>query len=87
MLGVLGNFVGSITEILNEQYGEVDVKFSFGFHEIDSFLEAGDLILSEKGMTTAISEKRTGMQRALALSLIQLYARKINEDGGLKRNR
>lgn len=42
--------------------------------EIDNFFKTGSLLLSDNGITTSVSEKGTGMQRALALSLIQVYA-------------
>lgn len=63
-----------IQSILSEQYGEAEVRFSFSLPEIDSFLKTGNITLSENGIETKSSEKGTGMQRALALSLIQVYA-------------
>jgi predicted ATP-dependent endonuclease of OLD family len=60
--------------ILSEQYGETEVKFSFSLPEIDNFFKTGNIDLSDNGIETRSSEKGTGMQRALALSLIQVYA-------------
>jgi hypothetical protein len=60
--------------ILSEQYGETEVKFSFSLPEIDNFFKTGNITLSENGIGTKSSEKGTGMQRTLALSLIQVYA-------------
>lgn len=60
--------------ILSEQYGETEVKFSFPLPEIDNFFKTGNIDLSDNGIETKSSEKGTGMQRALALSLIQVYA-------------
>ncbi len=54
-----------IQSILSEQYGETEVRFSFSLPEIESFFKTGNIALSENG---------TGMQRALALALIQVYA-------------
>lgn len=63
-----------IQSILSEQYGETEVRFSFSLPEIESFLKTGNISLSENGIETKSSEKGTGMQRALALALIQVYA-------------
>jgi predicted ATP-dependent endonuclease of OLD family len=63
-----------IQEILSEQYGETEVRFNFSLPEIESFFKTGNITLSENGIETKSSEKGTGMQRALALSLIQVYA-------------
>lgn len=63
-----------IKSILCEQYGETEVRFTFSLPEIDSFFKTGNIALSENGIETKSSEKGTGMQRALALALIQVYA-------------
>ena len=82
LLGILKGLECSITKILNEQYGEGEVKFNFGLPEIDNFFKTGDVILSDNGISTPVSQKGTGMQRALALSLIQLYAKITNKSKG-----
>jgi len=63
-----------IQDKLLEQYGETEVKFNFTLPEITDFLKSGNIALSENGIQTTSTEKGTGMQRALALSLIQVYA-------------
>jgi recombinational DNA repair ATPase RecF len=63
-----------IQDILCDQYGETEVRFNFSLPEIEKFFKTGDIALSENGIETKSSEKGTGMQRALALSLIQVYA-------------
>lgn len=63
-----------LSQVMSEQYGKTEVKFSFSLPELDNFLKTGDIILSENGIETKSSEKGNGMQRALALSLIQIYA-------------
>ena len=59
---------------LAEQYGDTEVKFNFTLPEITDFLKSGNIVLSDNGIQTTSLEKGTGMQRALALSLIQVYA-------------
>lgn len=63
-----------IQNILSDQYGETEVRFSFSLPEIESFFKTGNIALSEDGIETKSYEKGTGMQRALALALIQVYA-------------
>lgn len=70
-----------IQSILSEQYGETEVRFSFSLPEIESFFKTGNIALSEGGIETKSSEKGTGMQRALALALIQVYADISSSDG------
>lgn len=67
-------FEKRLSQVMSEQYGETEVKFSFSLPELDNFLKTGDIILSENGIETKSFEKGNGMQRALALSLIQVYA-------------
>ena len=69
-----------ISDILREQYGEGELKIQFDLPAIDSFSKAGSLELKDSGGVTGVSDKGTGMQRALALSLIQVYASVNNED-------
>ena len=68
-----------VTKILDEQYGEGEVKFDFELPEIDSFFKNGVVLVSDNGIATPVCQKGTGMQRALALSLIQLYAETNNK--------
>jgi len=72
-----------IQEIMTEQYGDTEVRFSFSLPDIESFFKTGNIVLSENGIETKSSEKGTGMQRALALSLVQVYAdiSSTNKDG------
>lgn len=70
-----------IEAMLSEQYGgEAEVNFHFSLPEVSEFLKTGNLELSEDGITTASSEKGTGMQRALALTLIQVFADIYNKE-------
>lgn len=75
-----------VQQILSEQYGETEVRFSFSLPEIESFFKTGNITLSENGIETKSSEKGTGMQRALALALIQVYAdiSSLDENGVTK---
>ena len=83
---ILEGIATKISSVLKEQYGDGEVQFNFGLPEIDNFFKTGSLLLSDNGISTSVSEKGTGMQRALALSLIQVYAGVLdNEEGTLSK--
>lgn len=75
----------SIEEIMKDQYGDVKVEFSFGLPTIDSFFKTGQILLEDNGIKTDVSEKGTGMQRALAMSLIQVYASISNSESNTRK--
>ncbi len=59
---------------LAEQYGETKVRFQFTLPQISDFLKSGNIELTDDGIQTSSFEKGTGMQRSLALAIIQQYA-------------
>ncbi len=64
----------TLKEKMSEQYGDTEIKFNFSLPELSDFLKFGTINLSDDGIQTTSSEKGTGMQRALALAIIQVYA-------------
>lgn len=79
LVSVLNGLQSRIEEVMENQYGETKVNFSFGIPTIDNFFKTGQILLEDNGIQTDISEKGTGMQRALALTLIQVYSQ-IGDD-------
>lgn len=75
-----------IQKIIADQYGPVTVKFNFQLPDPASFIKAGFINIDD-GADTKSKDKGTGMQRALALALIQLYADELckHPDDPLKR--
>lgn len=71
---ILKDMQERIENILSDQYGETKVEFNFRLPEIENFFKTGNILLEENGIKTHASDKGTGMQRALALSLIQVYS-------------
>lgn len=65
----------SLDETLRSQYGETQVKINFELPGIDVFSKNGKLELLDNNVETDISEKGTGLQRALAIALLQVYAK------------
>lgn len=61
--------------LVDEQYGQASYRFNFGLPDASVFMKQGSLHVDDGAGETPISGKGTGMQRAVALGLIQLYAR------------
>lgn len=81
LVSILNGLQSKIEEVMKAQYGETKVNFSFGIPTIDNFFKTGQILLEDNGIQTNISEKGTGMQRALALTLIQVYSQIGDESG------
>lgn len=68
-------------EILKEQFGAAKLRFHFDNLEPESLFK-NIKILVDDGEETDIGEKGHGMQRAVIISLLQVYARRIAESLG-----
>lgn len=67
--------------IFSSQFGDADIKFSFDELQIENFFKTASIIIDD-GVSVPMNEKGHGMQRALALALIQVYAEiTANKDG------
>lgn len=64
-----------LKELVDEQYGNADYRFDFGLPDAAIFMKQGQLHVDDGAGETPIDGKGTGMQRAIALGIIQLYAR------------
>ncbi|MEV8158911.1 ATP-dependent nuclease [Kocuria salsicia] len=64
----------SLKNLVDEQYGVASYRFNFGLPDATVFMKQGSLHVDDGAGETPISGKGTGMQRAVALALIQLYA-------------
>ncbi len=74
------NQVASETEIiLNEQFGQAKLRFRFENPEPDILFSNIKIFVKDSGPETELSEKGHGMQRAVILSLLQVYAKRITE--------
>ncbi len=76
-------------QILNKQFGRASLRFKFDNPEFTSLFK-NIKILVDDGEETELSDKGHGMQRAVILSLLQVYASRItkfqkeNGDEGIK---
>lgn len=73
------NSVASETqEILNEQFGPASLRFKFDTPELSVFFKNIKIFVDD-GDETELAGKGHGMQRAVILSLLQVYARRLTE--------
>lgn len=66
---------GQIEELLEEQYGRAAMRFEFTLPDSPVFMKQGRLHVDDGAGETPIEGKGSGMQRAIALGIIQLYAK------------
>lgn len=62
-----------VQSIFSSQFGVANISFSFDELQIESFFKTASVIIDD-GVSVPMSEKGHGMQRAVALSLLQVYA-------------
>ncbi|CAC9999553.1 hypothetical protein [uncultured Gammaproteobacteria bacterium] len=73
--------------IFKEQFGHASIRFRFNELKIDSFFKNTTIDIDD-GVRTSMEEKGSGMQRSVALALLQVYADELTkhpEEGGLKK--
>ncbi|WP_133013119.1 ATP-dependent nuclease [Marinomonas flavescens] len=62
-----------IQGVFSSQFGTANISFSFEELQIENFFKTASIIIDD-GVSVPMSEKGHGMQRAVALSLLQVYA-------------
>lgn len=70
-----------LSQLLDNQFGESKVQFTFDPPEAPDMLKKGNIKILENGLLTDASEKGNGMQRALALAIIQVVAERTGKNG------
>lgn len=68
-----------VQHIFTEQFGQADIRFRFEELKIDSFFKNTSIFIND-GVDIPMSEKGNGMQRSVALALLQVYAEEIAHD-------
>ena len=64
-----------IKSLVDEQYGHAAMRFEFALPDPSVFLKQGRLHVDDGAGETPVEGKGSGMQRAIALGIIQLYAK------------
>ncbi|EAT4305993.1 hypothetical protein EYA11_25925 [Salmonella enterica subsp. enterica serovar Mbandaka] len=62
-----------VQSVFSSQFGNANISFSFDELQIESFFKTANVIIDD-GVSVPMNEKGHGMQRAVALSLLQVYA-------------
>lgn len=68
-----------VQSIFTEQFGQADIHFKFDELKIDSFFKNTSIFIND-GVDIPMSEKGNGMQRSVALALLQVYAEELAHD-------
>ncbi len=63
-------------KIFTEQFGDAQINFHFNELKIDSFFKNTRIDIDD-GIETPMEEKGSGMQRSIALALLQVYAEEL----------
>ncbi|MBC4013341.1 ATP-binding protein [Morganella morganii] len=62
-----------VQNIFSSQFGAANISFSFEELQIENFFKTASIVIDD-GVSVPMNEKGHGMQRAVALSLLQVYA-------------
>lgn len=72
----LKNIEKRTQEIFSEQFGSATISFHFNELKVDSFFKNTKIEIDD-GFVTFMEEKGSGMQRSVALALLQVYAEEL----------
>lgn len=76
-----------VQQVFTDQFGAATISFHFDELKIDSFFKNTTININD-GIETSMKEKGNGMQRAVALALLQVYAEELTkhpDDANLKK--
>lgn len=65
-------------KVFRQQFGDANIKFRFNELDVDSFFKKTDIDVDD-GTNTPFQEKGSGMQRSIALALLQVYAEELTK--------
>lgn len=65
----------NLQNLISDQYGTAQFRFNFALPDPTIFAKMGELLVDDGAGETPVGGKGTGMQRAITLGMIQLYAR------------
>lgn len=79
--GKLSNISKRTEDVFREQFGEVDINFHFEQLDSNNFLKNTKIEVND-GVNTFLEQKGDGMQRAIALALLQVYGDELSKATG-----
>lgn len=68
-----------LNTIFKNQFGEASLNFQFDAPKIESFFKSSSILIDD-GIKVKMDEKGNGMQRSVALALLQIYAQVVAYD-------
>jgi len=87
LVGHAASIASDLQQLVDEQYGTTRVRLGFEVPAPAAFVKMGQILVDDGAGETDLASKGTGMQRAFALAVIQLYARsRVAEAGAAERH-
>lgn len=71
----LNNLATDISQILKEQWGDLELGFKFELTDNSSHLKKGSVLVKEDGVEHELEGKGSGLQRSVMLSMIQALSK------------
>ncbi len=71
----LNTLASDISQILKEQWGDLELGFKFELTDNSSHLKKGSLLVKEGGIEHELEDKGSGLQRSVMLSMIQALSK------------
>lgn len=68
-----------LNTIFSDHFDETSLKFKFDLPKVDTFFKTASLLVDD-GIQIKMDEKGSGMQRCIALALLQVYAEELALD-------
>lgn len=76
----LNTLANDISEILKEQWGELELGFKFELTDNTSHLKKGSVLIKEGDIEHELGDKGSGLQRSVMLSMIQALSKVYSYD-------
>lgn len=76
----LNTLANDISQILKEQWGDLELGFKFELTDNSSHLKKGSLLVKEGGIEHELEGKGSGLQRSVMLSMIQALSKVYSSD-------
>jgi predicted ATP-dependent endonuclease of OLD family len=71
----LNTLASDISQILKEQWGDLELGFKFELTDNSSHLKKGSVLVKEGGIEHELEDKGSGLQRSVMLSMIQALSK------------
>lgn len=76
----------AVNKQVRDQYGAIEVSFNFNMPEPSTLIKSGVITVDDGFLQSDLSSKGNGLQRAVALALLQVYATRAREEALRKKS-